>query len=175
MQYILLLDSLVFDIDRKSAECIVLYYIIHTYIYSTLSIKPKTGYTDALIECTSKPDLIIKAKQRTYEMTESFAKLVYDAFDPANAHHWQNQIDWFHREVRFVDAESASIAEEVFDHLLLSKLAIDALHSMIKTNYRKDIGRRFVAKVGLIIKKFTLEIKDDEVMFRSKKSDPPIA
>ena len=101
-------------------------------------------------------------------MTESFAKLVYDAFDPANAHHWQNQIDWFHREVRFVDAESASIAEEVFDHLLLSKLAIDALHSMIKTNYRKDIGRRFVAKVGLIIKKFTLEIKDDEVMFRSK-------
>ena len=58
---------------------------------------------------------------------------------------------------------------------MLSKLAIDALHSMIKTNYRKDIGRRFVAKVGLIIKKFTLEIKDDEVMFRSKKSDPPIA
>ena len=65
-----------------------------------------------MIECTSKPDLIIKAKQRTYEMTESFAKLVYDAFDPANAHHWQNQIDWFHREVRFVDAESASIGKK---------------------------------------------------------------
>ena len=46
---------------------------------------------------------------------------------------------------------------------------------MIKTNYRRDIGRRFVAKVGLIIKKFTLEIKEDEIMFRSKKSDPPIA
>ena len=29
--------------------------------------------------------------------------------------------------------------------------------------------------MGLIIKKFTLEIKDDEVMFRSKKEDPPIA
>ena len=131
-------------------------------------------FTDALIKSTSKPDLIVKARQRTYEMTESYSKLIYDAFDAANAHHWQNHIDWFHREVRFVDAESASVAEEVFDHLLLSKLAIDALHGMIKTNYRRDIGRRFIAKVGLIIKKFTMEIKEDEVMFRAKKSDPPI-
>ncbi len=56
-------------------------------------------FTDALIECTRKPQLIIKAKQRTQEMTESFAKLHYDAFDPANAHHWKNHIEWFHREV----------------------------------------------------------------------------
>lgn len=132
-------------------------------------------FTDALIQCTRKPDLIIKAKQRTQEMTESFAKLQYDAFDPANSHHWKNHIEWFHREVRFVDAESASIAEEVYDHLLLSKLAIDALYSMIQTNYRKDIGRRFLAKVGLIIKKFTVEIKADEAEFRSKMQDPPVA
>ncbi len=78
-------------------------------------------------------------------------------------------------QVRFVDAESASIAEEVYDHLLLSKLAIDALHSMIHTNYRKDIGRRFLAKVGLIIKKFTVEIKADEQEFRAKMHDPPVA
>ena len=132
-------------------------------------------FTDALIRCTRKPDLIIKAKQRTQEMTESFAKLHYEAFDPSNAHHWKNHIDWFHREVRFVDAESASIAEEVYDHLLSSKLAIDALFSMIQTNYRKDIGRRFLAKVGLVIKKFTVEIQEDESMFRSKMGDPPVA
>ena len=132
-------------------------------------------FTDALIKCTRKPDLIIKAKQRTQEMTQSFAKLQIDSFDPANAHHWKNHIEWFHREVRFVDAESASIAEEVYDHLLLSKLAIDALYSMIQTNYRRDIGRRFLAKVGLVIKKFTVEIKEDEAEFRSKMQDPPVA
>jgi dynein heavy chain len=132
-------------------------------------------FTDQLICCTRKPDLIVKARQRTQEMTESFVQLNYDAFDPANAHHWKNHIEWFHREVRFVDAESASIAEEVYDHLLLSKLAIDALHGMIDTNYRKDIGRRLLAKVGLIIKKFTVEIQEDEAMFRSKMHDPPLA
>lgn len=132
-------------------------------------------FTTALIECTRKPDLIMKAKQRTHEMTESFSLLTYDAFDPVNSHHWKNHIEWFHREVRFVDAESASIAEEVYDHLLFSKLAIDALASMIKTNYRKDIGRRLLAKVGLIIKKFTVEIQEDEAMFRSKQQNPPIA
>lgn len=53
-------------------------------------------FTDALIQCTRKPDLIIKAKQRTQEMTESFAKLHYDAFDPSNAHHWKNHIGKFY-------------------------------------------------------------------------------
>ena len=60
-------------------------------------------------------------------MTQSFAKLQIDSFDPANAHHWKNHIEWFHREVRFVDAESASIAEEVYDHLLLSKVYMEKL------------------------------------------------
>ena len=42
------------------------------------------------------------------------------------------------------------------DHLQSAKLAIDALHSMMAppAKYRKDIGKRFIAKVGLIIKKF---------------------
>ena len=59
-------------------------------------------------------------------------------------------------KVRFIDAESATIAEEVYDHLQSAKLAIDALHSMMAppAKYRKDIGKRFIAKVGLIIKKF---------------------
>ena len=59
-------------------------------------------------------------------------------------------------QVRFIDAESATIAEEVYDHLQSAKLAIDALHSMMAppAKYRKDIGKRFIAKVGLIIKKF---------------------
>ncbi len=132
-------------------------------------------FTDELIACTKKPALIEKARKRTNEMTVSFAQLQYDSFNPNNGHHWKNHIEWFHREVCFVDAESASVAEEVYDHLLLSKLAIDALHSMIQTKYRQGIGKRFLAKVGLIIKKFTVEIKEDETMFRAKMDDPPIA
>ena len=39
-------------------------------------------------------------------------------------------------QVRFIDAESATVAEEVFDHLQSAKLAIDAIHAMMSTNYR---------------------------------------
>jgi hypothetical protein len=41
-------------------------------------------------------------------------------------------------QVRFIDAESATVAEEVFDHLQSAKLAIDAIHAMMATNYRFD-------------------------------------
>ena len=39
-------------------------------------------------------------------------------------------------QVRFIDAESATVAEEVFDHLQSAKLANDAIHAMMSTNYR---------------------------------------
>ena len=108
-------------------------------------------FTDALIASTNRPATILAARGRANENISSFAKLQYDAFDPINAHHWANHIAWFRREVRFIDAESATIAEEVYDHLQSAKLAIDALHSMMAppAKYRRDIGKRFIAKVGL--------------------------
>ena len=132
-------------------------------------------FTEELIASTKNPNTIMAARQRCNENISSFAKLQYDAFDPTNAHHWQNHIAWFRREVRFIDAESATIAEEVYDHLQSAKLAIDALHAMMKTKYRQDIGKRFIAKVGLIIRKFILEIDEAEKVFLNQKEDPPLA
>ena len=75
-------------------------------------------------------------------------------------------------QVRFIDAESATIAEEVYDHLQSAKLAIDALHSMMAppAKYRKDIGKRFIAKVGLIIKKFMAGTKHLQETFHHRIS-----
>ena len=46
---------------------------------------------------------------------------------------------------------------------------------MMKTNFRKDIGKRLIAKVGNIIIKFTEEIDEAEQMFLDQKEDPPLA
>jgi Dynein heavy chain, N-terminal region 1 len=44
-----------------------------------------------------------------------------------------------------------------------------------KMNFRKDIGRRLIAKTGHIIKKFVHEIEDAEKDFRAKSENPPVA
>ena len=124
---------------------------------------------------TKNPNAIVAARGRTNNDIESFVKLQYDPFDPSNAHHWKNHIAWFKREVRFIDAESATIAEEVYEQIQSSKLAINALHDMMRTNYRRDIGKRLIAKVGNIISKFTEEIDEAEQMFLEHKEDPPLA
>ena len=71
-------------------------------------------YTDQLIASTKNPASIVAARERTHNDIESFVKLQYDPFDPSNAHHWKNHFAWFKREVRFIDAESATIAEEIY-------------------------------------------------------------
>ena len=40
---------------------------------------------------------------------------------------------------------------------------------------RRDIGKRFIAKVGLIIRKFMTEIDEAGGMFDEAKGDPPLA
>ena len=132
-------------------------------------------YTDQLIASTKNPASIVAARERTHNDIESFVKLQYDPFDPSNAHHWKNHFAWFKREVRFIDAESATIAEEIYEQIQSSKLAIDALNDMMKTNHRKDIGKRLIAKVGNIINKFKQEIDEAEQMFLTQKEDPPLA
>ena len=132
-------------------------------------------FTDQLIASTKNPQTIIAARERTNNDIDSFVKLQYDPFDPSNAHHWKNHFAWFRREVRFIDAESAQIAEEVYEEIQSSKLAINALHDMMKTNYRRDIGKRLIAKVGHIISKFTQEVDEAEKMFISQKEAPPLA
>ena len=132
-------------------------------------------FTDELIASTKNPKTIIAARKRSNDNISSFEKLQYDAFDPSNSHHWQNLISWFQREVRFIDAESAMIAEEVYDQIQSAKLAIDALYAMMNTKFRLHIGKRFIAKVGLIIKKFIVEIDDAEKIFVQLKDDPPLA
>ena len=42
-------------------------------------------------------------------------------------------------------------------------------------NFRRDIGRRLIAKTGHIIKKFVVEIEDAERDFRIKSENPPVA
>ena len=42
-------------------------------------------------------------------------------------------------------------------------------------NFRRDIGRRLIAKTGHIIKKFVVEIEDAEKDFRIKSENPPVA
>ena len=132
-------------------------------------------FTDQLISSTKNPATIMGARERTNNDIESFVKLQYDPFDPCNAHHWKNHTAWFKREVRFIDAESATIAEDVYEQIQSSKLAIDALHDMMKTNYREDIGKRLIAKVGNIINKFKQEIDEAEQMFQEQKENPPLA
>ena len=46
---------------------------------------------------------------------------------------------------------------------------------MMKTNYRQDIGKRLIAKVGNIINKFKQEIDEAEQMFLEQKENPPLA
>jgi hypothetical protein len=41
--------------------------------------------------------------------------------------------------------------------------------------FRKDIGRRLIAKTGHVIKKFVQEIEDAEKNFRALNQNPPVA
>ncbi|CAB4055562.1 DNAH [Lepeophtheirus salmonis] len=91
-----------------------------------------------------------------------------------NEHHWRIHVAWFEREVRFLDAESARIAEETFDHLTSSGVSIKALEEMLGTNFRRAIGDRFMDKIDCIIKKFSKEIKCAEIDFDLAKDSPPI-
>ena len=42
---------------------------------------------------------ILLAREKINEIIVSFAKLHYDAFDPANGHHWRDHVSWFKRRV----------------------------------------------------------------------------
>jgi hypothetical protein len=42
---------------------------------------------------------ILLAHEKINEIIVSFAKLQYDAFDPANGHHWTDHVSWFKRRV----------------------------------------------------------------------------
>jgi hypothetical protein len=131
-------------------------------------------FTDKLLSSTKNPATIIGARERINNHIETFVQLQYDPFDPSNAHHWKNHTSWFRREVRFIDAFAIYLAEDVYAQIQSSKLAIDALHDMMKTNYREDIGKRLIAKVGNIINKFKEEIDEAEQMFLEQKQNPPL-
>jgi hypothetical protein len=47
---------------------------------------------------------ILLAHEKINEIIVSFAKLQYDAFDPANGHHWTDHVSWFKRRVTAVEA-----------------------------------------------------------------------
>jgi len=43
------------------------------------------------------------ARDKINEIIVSFAKLQYDAFDPANSHHWRDHVSWFKRRVTLIN------------------------------------------------------------------------
>lgn len=131
-------------------------------------------YTNEFQQCTLKPELITAVREKIVEIIESFIALKFEVFDPINVHHWKLFMQWFEREVRFLDAESAKLSDEIFHHLVSSRLAIKALKSMKEKNYRRVVGNRFLDKVGLIIRKFEKEIAMAEKTFRRERAAPKI-
>ena len=106
-------------------------------------------FTDEICAITSNPDSMKKAKTKITEITSSFTKMTFDAFDPKNQHIWKTQVQWFERQVRFLDSESVVIAEEAFDYLVSSRLAINALRNhdsngLQEENWRSVPGQDWI-------------------------------
>ncbi|XP_071749938.1 dynein axonemal heavy chain 10 [Lepeophtheirus salmonis] len=131
-------------------------------------------FSPALMSMTSKSEAMNRGNDKINSITESFKNLSFNVFEMKNEHHWRIHVAWFEREVRFLDAESARIAEETFDHLTSSGVSIKALEEMLGTNFRRAIGDRFMDKIDCIIKKFSKEIKCAEIDFDLAKDSPPI-
>ena len=142
---------------------------------------------------TRERTIIQDARAKVSRLVDTFPGLTFDIFSRAVFHQWENHLNWFKRENRFLEVEITSQSEKMFAHLNSAMVAAEAMISLISqtrdlnSQYLKlslppqrqqlAIQDSFVSNVPMIVDKFVTEMKDQREKFLdlSGSSSPPIA
>ncbi len=132
-------------------------------------------FSTALAEATHNQTRLLEANSTLRDLTASFASLQYDVFSESTLHHWQNHLSWFDREGRFLEVASVGVLDDVFEALVSSQEALEAVAEMIRRPERNaQIWKVVIASMPKVVEQFTREVKESTKDFQENCRSPPI-
>jgi dynein heavy chain len=158
-------------------------------------------FSDKFESATEEKEIIREAKAKVQQLVKSFSALTFDIFSNSVVHHWENHLNWFKRESRFLEVKMTSQAAKMFARLRSAKVASEAVREMLLAlqqaqqqqaaaaaaaadsqynNQDMVIRDAFVQNFPKIVDKFISEIKESRLRFviqseSSNSPPPPIA
>ena len=149
-------------------------------------------FSDKFEMATQEQTIIQEARAKVAHLVGTFPGLTFDIFSSAVFHHWENHLNWFKRESRFLDVKITSQSKKMFASLNSAKAAAEAMISLInqtgglnsqsplllpQQNHQLVIKDAFVTNIPMVVDKFIGEIKELRQRFLalSASPSPPIA
>ena len=148
-------------------------------------------FSDKFEMATQEQTIIQEARAKVAHLVGTFPGLTFDIFSSAVFHHWENHLNWFKRESRFLEVKITSQSKKMFTSLTSAKSAAEAMISLInqtgglhsqslplpRKNYQLVIKDAFVTNIPMVVDKFIGEIKELRQRFLalSASPSPPIA
>lgn len=138
---------------------------------------------------TQEQTIIQDARAKVVQLVSTFPGLTFDIFSSAVFHHWENHLNWFKRESRFLEVKITSQSKKMFASLISAKSAAEAMISLIsqtgglnsqslpQQNNEVVIKNAFVTNIPMVVDKFIGEIKEQRQRFLALcvSPSPPIA
>ena len=132
-------------------------------------------FSNSLQNATQKDETLKQAQAKIEEFVKSFNDLTFDIFSDSSIHHWENHLDWFKREIRFLEVSSVSLLRDVFNELVSAKQAVLSVTEMISKGHNQFIGDAILKNISLVVKRFHQEIANSSAVFEKDKASPPIS
>ena len=148
-------------------------------------------FSEKFERATQEQTIIQEARAKVTYLVTTFPGLTFDIFSSTVFHHWENHLNWFKRESRFLEVKITSQSKKMFTSLTSAKSAAEAMISLInqtgglhsqslplpRKNYQLVIKDAFVTNIPMVVDKFIGEIKEQRQRFLalSASPSPPIA
>ncbi len=135
-------------------------------------------FSDRFLASVDEKETIEEARAKIEQLVKSFTALNFDVFSGAVVHHWENHLNWFKRETRFLEVKTSSQADKIFSSLYTAKAASEALREMLQAlveGRKYYSGRRellirnvFVDNMTKVVDKFVSEMKASRERFATQ-------
>lgn len=136
-------------------------------------IKLRQYFSDHLRKATKKVDFVDGAAKRLEELAKSFQSLGFDIFSTKEKHHWENHLNWFHREIKFLEINALGEIDEVFDSLVDAKASICAVDKVLTGGHKTTLRDAVVRNLPKVLSKFMDEVRRSGSCFDDNKQRPP--
>lgn len=136
----------------------------------------RSAFSDPFKEAIQDQEFMEGILKKIVELEQSFETLSFGMFSKNEAHHWSNQLNWFYREVRFLEIHFLGQIDEVFDHLTSAEAAIRGVkHILTHHNHPKCIRDAITHNIDKVMAKFICEITQSEKDFEQLRlaNNPP--